>query len=128
MKGFKGSAVKSRIPKYADLRIDENDLRTGTIYSGPFEFYSDDELREVLDEVYLYEEWRKTRYSLYSRDSSIFKGKLVHYDQVDEQFNLPPGTAKKLLQEVASRYKLVPEREWQHSIRFKTSKGFRPPV
>ena len=34
MKGFKGSAIKSRLPKYSELKLDSKDLNTGTIYAG----------------------------------------------------------------------------------------------
>jgi hypothetical protein len=121
MKGFKGSAVTSRLPKHSDLKISQDDLRAGTIYSGPYEGYSDDELEEVLDEEYLYKEHKKQRdYTvLYrDRDDSNFRGKLIHYQQLDEKLNLPPGTSKTLLKRVALRYGLIPESEWENSIRF----------
>ena len=55
MKSFKGSKITKQLPKYSDLRIDQRDLRAGMIYSGPFEGYSIDELKEILDENYLYQ-------------------------------------------------------------------------
>ncbi|RZB28910.1 MAG: hypothetical protein AEth_01514 [Candidatus Argoarchaeum ethanivorans] len=121
MKGFKGSAIKSRLPKYTELKLDSKDLDTGTIYTGPYGVYSSDELKEVLDEEYLYNEHHNyTKYStLYKdRDSSVFMGKLVHYQKLDERLELPQGTAKKYLKEVAKRYDLEPYQEWENSIRF----------
>jgi hypothetical protein len=121
MKGFKGSAITKRLPKYSDLKIDRNDLKTGTIYSGPYEGYSDDELKEVLDEDYVYKEWHKfTRapeLSLRGR-SNIFAGRLIHYHELDERLELPLGTSKRLLKEVAARHKLTPDQEWENCIRF----------
>lgn len=120
MKGFKGSAIKSRLPKYSELRLVSRDLDTGTIYKGPYEGYSSEELKEVLDEEFLYKEYRSyiDYPSLRSRDSSIFMGKLIHYRQLDEELELPPGTSKKYLKEVAKGYDLVPLEEWENSIRF----------
>ena len=122
MKGFKASSIKSRLPKYSQLKVDSKDLDVGTIYSGPYMGYSDDELKEVLDEDYLYREYQYTiRYSsiLRERNSSIFRGKLIHYKELDEKLKLSPGTSKKYLKEVALRYDLEPAQEWENSIRFK---------
>lgn len=121
MKGFKGSAIKSRLPKYKELKLDSKDLDTGTIYTGPYEGYSSDELKEVLDEEYLYKEYHNyTEYSILymDRDKSIFMGKLIHYRALDEKLKLPPRTSKKYLKEVARRYDLEPYQEWENSIRF----------
>lgn len=121
MKGFKGSAIKSRLPKYTDLKLDSKDLDTGTIYTGPYGGYSSDELKEVLDEEYLYKEYHDyTEYPTTDeyRDMSIFVGKLIHYRELDGRFGLPPGTSKKYLKEVAKRYSLEPYQEWENAIRF----------
>ena len=121
MKGFKGSTIKSRLPKYNELKLDSKDLDTGTIYTGPYEGYSSEELKEVLDEEYLYEEHRNyTEYTILykDRDKSIFRGKLIHYRELDEKLKLPPGTSKKYLKEVAERYGLEPSQEWENSVRF----------
>jgi hypothetical protein len=122
MKGFKGSAITSRLPKYSELKIDQSDLSTGTIYSGPYEGYSDDELKEVLDENYFLKQFRteSTDLALYGR--SISSGKLIHYRELDERLKLPPNTSKRLLKEVALRNNLVPAQEWENSIRFKYRK------
>ena len=122
MKGFKGSAITKRIPKYTALKIDPSDLKTGTIYSGPYEEYSDEELEEVIDENLLYSEYiaiqeYKTLYT--SRDSTIFNGKLVHYQFVDDNLKVPTGTSKRLLKKVAARYDLMADKETDHTIRFK---------
>lgn len=121
MKGFKGSTIKSRIPKYSELRVDSKDLRTGTIYTGPYEGYSIEELKEVIDENFLFKE-HHSFISYHSpdddRDVSIFLGKLIHYRKLDERLELPLGTSKKYLKEVANRYNLEPSQEWANSIRF----------
>ena len=122
MKGFKGSAIASRLPKYTDLKVVQSDLRTGTLYSGPYEQYSDAELKELLDDAYFYKAYSWERDHPYRKDrgNSIFEGRLIHYHEVDETLRLPPGTSKRLLKEVALRYKLVPDKEWENSIRFET--------
>ncbi len=105
MKGFKGSAITTRLPKYSDLKIDQSDLNTGTIYSGPYEGYSDAELEEVL-------------YDLFLESDVADRGELVHYRQIDEEFKLPPGTTKKFIKEVADRCNLLVKQEWENCIRF----------
>ena len=120
MKGFKGSAIKSRLPKYTELKLDSKDIDTGTIYTGPYGGYSSDELKEILDE-YLYEEYdsyKKYPILYEERDKSIFVGKLIHYRKLDEKLELPLGTSEKYLKEVAKRYKLEPYHESKNSIRF----------
>ncbi len=119
MKGFKGSAITSRLPKYSELKIDQNDLSTGTIYSGPYEGYSDDELKEVLDEKYLHSQLLYESNDLYTYGKSISRGKQIHYREVDENLKLPPNTSKRLIKEVALRYNLIPASEWENSIKFK---------
>jgi len=121
MKGFKGSSIKSRLPKYKELKLDIKDIKAGTIYTGPYESYSSEELKEVLDENFLYKEYYKyNEYPSISRhrDESIFVGKLIHFREIDQKLNLPPGTTKKYLREVAERYNLEPSKEWENSIRF----------
>jgi hypothetical protein len=45
---------------------------------------------------------------------------LLHYREVDEQLHLPPGTAKRLLEEVVERYDAYPVagQKFQNSVRF----------
>lgn len=121
MEGFKGSTIKARLPKYSELKLDSKDLDVGTIYTGPYGGYSNQELKEVLDEEYLYRQytdWQKYDVLYSDRDSNICKGKLIHYRELDERLKLPPGTSKKYLKEVAKRYGLESSQEWENSIRF----------
>jgi hypothetical protein len=125
LKGFKGSTIAKRLPKYKDLKIDQTDLKTGTIYSGPYDGYADEELEEVIDEKVFYKEHKKVQnYDaiFFDRDDTIFNGKLVHYRFVDENMRLPPGTSKKLLKKVAARYNLIADNESENTIRFKLNK------
>lgn len=121
MKGFKGSTIKSRLPKYNELKLDTTDLDAGTIYTGPYGDYSNEELKEILDEEYVYGEcrnWEKYEYLGDNRDKNICNGKLIHYRKLDERLKLPLGTSKKYLKEVAKRHGLDPSQEWENSIRF----------
>lgn len=129
MKGFKGSTIKSRLPKYDELQLDNRDLETGTIYTGPYAGYSSVELKEILDEDYLYPQ--RKHYGMFesvseSRTSSIFSGELIHYRELDERLKLPPGTSKKYLKEVAKRYFLEVSQEWENSVRFALREEFDP--
>jgi hypothetical protein len=129
MKGFKGSTITKRIPKYSKLKINQTDLSTGSIYSGPYEGYFDAELEEILDEDFLYKgcsNFHKRPILYEDRDSSICLGKLIHYHKLDNLLKLPPGTSKRLIKEVAKRYNLVPDQEWENSIRFKMSEPHEP--
>ena len=119
MKGFKGSVITTRLPKYSELKIDQSDLSTGTIYSGPYEGYSDDESKEVLDDNFLLPELSNLP-SITER--SISSGKLIQYHEIDEKLKLPPNTSKRLIKEVALRYHLVPSQEWENNIRFRLKK------
>ena len=120
MKGFKGSAIKSRLPKYTELKLDSKDLDTGTIYTGPYAGYSSDELKEVLDDDLhkKYSDYIDFHILQGDRDRSIFTGKLIHYRELDEKLKLPPGTSKEYLTEIAKRYNLEPSHEWGNTIRF----------
>jgi hypothetical protein len=121
MKGFKGGAITKRLPKYTALKIDQSDIITGTIYSGPYEGYSDGELEDIIDENYIYKDLKNQKQytTLYKyRDESIFNGKLIHYQLVDEKLKLPPGTSKRLLKKVAARYNLKVDKEGANTINF----------
>jgi len=129
MSGFKGSTIKSRLPKYDELQLDNKDLETGTIYTGPYAGYSSVELKEILDENYLYR--AREDYGLYhalskDRTSNIFAGELIHYRELDERLKLPLGTSKKYLKEVAERYSLTVSQEWENSVRFVLWEQFDP--
>jgi hypothetical protein len=124
MKGFKGSTIKNKLPRYPTLKVADSDIRSGTLYSGPYEGYSSDELAEVIDESFVGKEWDKiVKYSALYRDdrSSLFRGQLVHYREVDETFRLPPGTAKHLLNKVVMRYPAVVAHQWENAVRFALS-------
>jgi hypothetical protein len=124
MKGFKGSTIKSKLPKYPTLTVAESDIRSGTIYSGPYEGYSDVELEEVLDEYLVLPQYRDFRRypsidGVYG--ANLFSQRLLHYRQVDEQQRLPPGTAKRLLAGVMSRYGGEPTQLTENTVRFRHS-------
>ncbi|MCW3048016.1 MAG: hypothetical protein JWO74_2300 [Solirubrobacterales bacterium] len=115
LKGFRYATIKAKLPRYGDLTVAESDLRSGAVYNGPYEAYSEDELAEVLDDDWLNPAWR----GLFGFDSRNFKGVLVHFREVDEELNLPLGTAKRLLAKLAvDRYYVLIQQQTQNTIRF----------
>ncbi len=117
LKGFRHATIKTKLPRYADLTVAESDLRSGAVYNGPYEAYSDDELEEVLDEEMLRPAWRGAidPYET-SRD---FRGRLLHFRAIDDKYDLPPGTANRLLPHAAvDRYYVEATQHTANTIRF----------
>jgi len=121
IKNLKPTRIKSNLPKsWSQLKIDEKDLDAGTLYTGPYRGYSDDELMEIIDQNFFEPQLKlKDPFSdMLGEKRSISDGKLIHFKNVDEVYHLPPGTAKKFLIDVARRYDLEPYKEWENSIMF----------
>jgi hypothetical protein len=116
IESFRASNITKRIPKYKDVKVDEIDRNERHLYSGKYSGYSDEELMEVIDSVFFSPDSDKT-YG--DREERIAKGKLIHFREVDREFGLPPETAKRLLNEVAKRYALLPEFELHNVVRYK---------
>ena len=122
---FRASNISKRIPKYKDVEIAESDRNERVFYSGKYSGYSDEELLEVIDSLFvrpdnmLYENFR---FNSDDRESLIHLGKLIHYRSLDTQLELPPGTSKRLLKTVAERYDLKTELELDNIVRFKADK------
>lgn len=118
---FRASNITKRIPKYKDVKIQEVDLNEKYFYSGKYTGYTDEELMEVIDTELFhpddssFEYWKK-------REQSIGKGKLLHFRQIDMKLDLPPGTAKRLLNKVAERYSLAPMYENVNVVRYRYEK------
>lgn len=122
---FKASNISSRIPKYKDVKIVETDLTEKVFYSGRYAGYGDAELCEVIDtQFFAPDEEKRSKFStLYQeREELVHNGKLVHFREVDRKLDLPPGTAKRLLNTVAERYGLTPERELDNVVRYTSSR------
>ena len=120
LKGYRHANIKTKLPRYASLAIAESDLQSGTVYSGPYEGYSDDELREVIDDEYLRREWTTFEDSFTSRGPLFRKRPLLHFRAVDDNLDLPPGAAKRLLEDVVtSRYPATVAQRTENTIRFK---------
>ena len=119
---FRATNITSRIPKYKTVKVNEVDLNDYALYSGKYTGYGDDELMEVIDtEFFMPDEDSFSNYSnIYAkREDLIHNGKLLHFRNIDRKLELPPGTAKRLLKNVATRYRLVPLYENENVIRFK---------
>ena len=122
---FRATNISSRIPKYKAVQVKDVDRNDYVLYSGKYTGYGDDELMEVIDTEFLAEDedWFSSSSSLYTkREDLIHNGKLLHFRQIDRRLDLPPGTAKRLLKDVATRYELVPNYEKGNVIRFTTSR------
>lgn len=118
---FKASNISTRIPKYKDVKIVETDLTEKVFYSGRYAGYGDAELCEVIDtQFFAPDEAKRSKFStLYQeREELVHNGKLVHFREVDRKLDLPPGTAKRLLNTVAERYGLTPEVELDNLVRY----------
>ena len=127
LSSFKASNISSRIPKYKDVKIVETDRTEKVFYSGRYTGYGDDELCEVIDtRLFAPDEEKRSKYTtMYrEREELIHNGKLIHFRDVDRTLDLPPATAKRLLNVVAKRYGLVPEVEMENLVRYK-SRGYR---
>jgi hypothetical protein len=122
IKGFRHGMIKAKLPKYEDLTVADADLKSGVLYTGPYEGYSTDELVEVIDDEILRPAWIAHRRSYVQDPRNVFENWLLHFRQVDADYALPPGTAKALLEEAASLY---PVRAWktENTIRFEELEG-----
>lgn len=118
---FRASNISKRIPKYRDVKVADADLKDKIFYSGRYTGYSDEELMEVIDtEVFRPDEEEFTQYHHLHKDREdlIHNGKLLHFRQIDKDLDLPPGTALRLLNDVAERYELSPTLEKENVVRY----------
>lgn len=119
---FRASNISKRIPKYKDVKIAESDRNERVFYSGRYSGYSDEELMEVIDSsLFRPDETAFERIELWESlepESLVHLGKLIHYQSIDTELQLPPGTSKRLLRAVAARYDLIPTLELDNIIRF----------
>lgn len=122
IKGFRHATIKANLPKYEDLTVSDADLKSGTLYTGPYEGYSAIELVEVIDNEILRPAWILHKDRLTRDLRNLFEDWLLHFRQVDADYELPPGTAKALLEEAASIY---PVKAWktENTIRFSELDG-----
>lgn len=121
---FRAANIKSRIPKYRDVKVSETDLNEKIFYSGRYSGYTDDELCEVIDtNLFQPDESNYDKYStMYrEREDLIHNGKLLHFREIDRKLDLPPSTARRLMNVVAERYGLVPVLEKDNVVRYSDS-------
>lgn len=124
---FRGSNITKRIPKYKNVKPHEIDLQERVLYSGEYSGYVDEELKEILITEYFTPQLNdKTNYPniTQGREKNIYNGKLIHFRQIDKRFNLPPGTAKRLLVDTAKDFGLIPSLLKENIVRFKPTKEF----
>jgi hypothetical protein len=119
IKGFRHASIKAKLPKYTDLKVADEDLASGAIYDGPYEGYSDAELMEVLEEEIARPDWYDLRNHRAQALTNLFRGQLLHFRHLDSEYHLPPGTSKRLLEEVVvERYPAAVRLETDNTIRF----------
>lgn len=123
---FKASNIQKRIPKYSTVKISDSDMAARSFYRGKYSGYSDEDLSEVLRTDFFQPEAQKAlQWSTYSakplysqREDHAYNGKLLHYRQIDDELQLPPGTSKRLLISLAHEYGLVPGLQTENVVRF----------
>lgn len=118
---FRASNITARIPRYKNVKVVDTDLNEKSFYSGRYTGYSDDELMEVIDtQLFRPDEEKFVDYlvSYKKREDLIHNGKLIHFRQIDKSLDLPPGTARRLLNQVAERYNLKPILEKENMVRY----------
>lgn len=118
---FRASNISKRIPKYKDVKVVDTDLNEKIFYSGRYTGYSDEELMEVIDtQLFQPDEETFKKYAVLEsgREALIHNGKLLHFRQIDRSLDLPPGTARRLLNDVAERYGLSPTLETENVVRY----------
>lgn len=113
--------IITRIPNYSDITINDLDRDEEVIYSGKYIDCDDEELKEIIDSKVLYRNQTKKILApmISDREFDIYSGKLIFYQDIDRELELPPGTARRLLSEVAARYGLVPKYEGKYTVRFR---------
>lgn len=117
---FKHASIKAKLPKYEDLPIADADLKSGTLYTGPYEGYSPQELALVVDDRIVAPAWKEVEDPLTYAGSNLFRRQLLHFRHLDERFKLPPGTAKAhLCSVVTQNYPAEVAQETPNTIRFK---------
>ena len=119
IKGFRHASIKAKLPKYDDLAVADADLQSGTLYTGPYEGYSEVELALVVDDKIVKPNWESYDRFPNAASPNIFRRRLLHFRQVDEEFDLPPGTAKFLLSGVVvHNYPAEVSQETENTVRF----------
>lgn len=118
---FRASNISKRIPKYKDVEIKRIDLNERALYSGRYMGYTVGELCEVIDDLFFRPDFELAELDLpfgRNQEKWLSTGKLVHFAAVDRKLDLPPGTAKALLNTVAERYGLEPVMESENLVRY----------
>jgi hypothetical protein len=121
---FRAANISKRIPQYKDVEIKQIDLNERILYSGKYTGYTAEELMEVIDDKFFRPDAHQFKNGFMTESEEyLHTGKLIHFRQVDKNLELPPGTAKKLLNTVANRYGLVVSMETENIVRYKLLKN-----
>ncbi len=119
---FKAANIQKRIPKYNTVRMSDEDRASRSLYNGRYAGYSDDELCQVLVTSFLQPEYadRLSYRGTYKtgREDSIYNGKLLHFRDIEKKYDLPPGTARRLLLKLAPSFLLETQLLTDNLVRF----------
>jgi hypothetical protein len=115
IESFEATNITERIPRYASITISDIDRNERALYSGKYTGYSDDELTEVIDYEYMYSAMHD---SITKTEKRVSEGRLIRFRDVDAKLDLPPGSARRLMNKVAKRYRLVPLLQTDHLVRY----------
>jgi len=123
---FRASNITKRLPKYSTVKVLETDSSQRTFYKGKYLGYGDDELIEVLHTVLFSKEAENKLTGLWKgREENIYNGKLLHFSELDRKYDLPPGTARRLLVSAATAYGLKTQLLKENIVRFEPTDTFR---
>ena len=125
---FRASNIMKRIPKYRNVKINETDSSERKLYNGKYTGYTDEELCEVIESELIAKQADEIiNYAVLhtERESNCYRGKLVHFREVDKRLDLPPGTARRLLVQVAGQFGLEPDLLKDNIVRFKPAEWFK---
>ena len=118
LSSFRSTNITSRIPKYKDVKVVATDLNERAFYSGKYSGYGDKDLAEVIDTNLFQQDETPFPGLNTERESLIRNGKLLLFREIDTRLELPPGSAKRLMSDVAKRYGLTPAMETEHIVRY----------
>jgi hypothetical protein len=124
LKGFRHASIKAKLPKYGDLKVAAADIESGSRYTGPYLGYSIVELREILVDDYLLPEYDAFRTYGPRFRKNLFTEKLIHFKDVDQRFNLPPGTAEtELVDLVVNAFDAQVIQQTANTARFRSERA-----
>lgn len=94
-----------------------NNAKNSSYYPRPSQL-SDDERREILRE-HINEAAKTFQEKFNAVGEHLFTGKLIRFDQLDKELELPIGSSKAFLIEIADEFGLAPQEEHMNTVRLR---------